>query len=189
MPNIILYFKIYLNTSMNEMLKNSFVIPLFFLFVFFQSAFVFGQNEQMHNPSNDVTSQSVEHVQEIPEYDQNFYFIDPAENHPLNPALKETDTFQAKFLNMLFILALLIGFMILASWALKKMMKSRITQINQASSIKVLETRQLSPKSVLYLIEVEGEILLIGESPTAVTHIASFPAAVETKIPPFPQRR
>ena len=57
----------------------------------------------------------------------------------------ESDTFQAKFLNMLFILALLIGFMILASWALKRLMKTKINQLNTTNNIKVLETRYLSP--------------------------------------------
>ena len=86
----------------------------------------------------------------------------------------ESDTFQAKFFNMLFILALLIGFMILASWALKRLMKTKLTQLNTGSSLKVLETRYLSPRATLYLVEVQNRTLLIAESPTAVTFLTEL---------------
>ena len=104
-------------------------------------------------------------------------FIEP---HTLPDSLKdkvenETDTFQAKFFNMLFILALLIGFMILASWALKQLMKSKITNLNTASNIKILETRYLSPRATLYLVEIQDKAFLIAESPTAVTYLATLP--------------
>jgi len=92
---------------------------------------------------------------------------------------RESDTFQAKFLNMLFLLALLIGFMILASWALKRLMKTKIGQLNTASNIKVLETRYLSPRTTLYLIEIHDQAILIAESPTAVSCVATFPQEPE----------
>lgn len=95
----------------------------------------------------------------------------------------EADSFQTKFFNMLFILGLLIGFMILASWALKRMMKSKITQLNTASSIKVLETRYLSPRATLYLVEVQDQSFLIAESPTTVTYLTAFPVQKEEPSP------
>jgi flagellar protein FliO/FliZ len=85
-----------------------------------------------------------------------------------------SDTFQSKFLNMLFLLGLLIAFMILASWALKRLMKTKISQLNTSSSIKVLETRYLSPRATLYLVDVQGQQLLIAESPTSVSCLASL---------------
>ncbi len=85
----------------------------------------------------------------------------------------EGQSFESKFFHMLLILGLLIAFMIIASWALKRMMKSRVTQINTSSSIKVLETRYLSPRATLYLIEVEEETFLIAESPHAITLLES----------------
>lgn len=92
---------------------------------------------------------------------------------------RESDTFQAKFFNMLLILGLLIGFMILASWALKRMMKTKMSQLNTASTIKVLETRYLSPRATLYLIEIEDRTFLIAESPTNTTYLANFPSKIE----------
>jgi flagellar biogenesis protein FliO len=86
----------------------------------------------------------------------------------------ETDSFEAKFMHMLVVLGLLIGFMILASWALKKMMKTRIQQMNISSDIRLVETRHLSPRCTLYLVEIQGSSLLIAESPSTVSHIATF---------------
>ena len=135
----------------------------------------------------EEANKDTEIKKEIP-YD-NSYFQDSQSEYylkeePINNHLKEGDNFQAKFLNMLFILTLLIGFMILASWLLKRMMKARITQINQASYIKILETRQLSPKSVLYFIEIENKKVLIGESQTGLHFISNFDAVDNTASDP-----
>lgn len=92
---------------------------------------------------------------------------------------RETDSFPAKFMRMLFILVLLIGFMILASWALKRMMKTRLTQLNTTSSIKIVETRALSPRATLYLLEIQGQTLLVAESPTTVSVLPFSPLQEE----------
>lgn len=101
-----------------------------------------------------------------------------------NQVERESDTFQAKFFNMLLILALLIGFMMLASWALKRMMRSKMTNLNTAGNIKVLETRYLSPRATLYLVEVRDQNFLIAESPTHVTYLATFNPEQEESSPP-----
>lgn len=86
----------------------------------------------------------------------------------------ESDDFQAKFFRMLFILALLIGFMIVASIALKKMMKTRIGALNQGSQIKVVDSRSLSPRTVIHIIEVEGRRLVVAETASTATLLASL---------------
>ncbi|MFI0435653.1 MAG: FliO/MopB family protein [Parachlamydiaceae bacterium] len=98
--------------------------------------------------------------------------VDERWNHQLS---HEAESFEKKFFNMLIVLGLLIGFMFLASWALKRMMKSKLSHLNTGSAIKLLETRYLSPRATLYFIEIEGQTLLIAESPTAVTHLKTFP--------------
>lgn len=148
---------------MIAMTKNYLFAPLLFLLLLLNPLAGFGQTEYSEEPDVETASNL--------EYFEEFAAISPWEELKSD----EPDQFQAKFLHMIFILALLIGFMILASWALKRMMKARITQVNQTSLIKVLETRQLSPKSSLFLIEIEGKMVLIGESPTTLSHIASFP--------------
>jgi flagellar protein FliO/FliZ len=156
-----------------QMIKSKCSLALSLILFLFQFSIGLCQNESIEDSVHFSPS---EQFSENPDYDENFFLAEASSVNQVN----EPDNFQAKFLNMLFILGLLIGFMVLASWMLKKMMKSRVTQINQASSIKILETRQLSPKSALYLIEVEGKIILIGESQTMINHIASFPEPIDS---------
>lgn len=153
-----------LNSVIN-MMKNDLLASLLFLLLLLNPLQGYTQTEGGSAELFQQTESLSEH-----DYFDEFAAVAPWSEH----AADEPDQFQAKFFHMLFILALLIGFMILASWALKRMMKARITQVNQTSLIKVLETRQLSPKTNLFLIEIEGKMLLIGESPTTVSHIATF---------------
>lgn len=89
----------------------------------------------------------------------------------------EPEDFKSKFFHMLFILSLIIGFMILASWMLKRMSKVRLNNINVSSAIKIIEMRQLSHKSAIYLIEVEGHHLVVAESSTGIHHLATLPSS------------
>lgn len=122
-------------------------------------------SDQVQAISKSVTTTNVEQV-DVP---------DLWTEHVEHEIEHESDTFPKKFFNMLVILLLLIGFMLLASWALKRMMKTKITQLNTSSSIKILETRYLSPRATLYLLEFQNQTCLIAESPTTVTYLTSFP--------------
>ena len=87
---------------------------------------------------------------------------------------KESDTFQAKFFHMLLILFLLIAFMFIASWALKRLMKSKLSNMNMGSTIKVIESRSISPRATLHVVAVNNQNFLIAESPTTVTYLAAL---------------
>lgn len=100
------------------------------------------------------------------------------ENHPSLEG-DDTPSYESKFIRMLVILALLIAFMLIASWALKHMMRSRLTQLNTESQIKLIESRSLSSKCILHLLEVEGKHFLIAESPTKV--ISMQPIKMEVR--------
>ena len=54
-------------------------------------------------------------------------------------------------------------------------MQGRMEQMNVSSTIKILEQRNLSPKSVLYIVEVYNKHILIGESAAGVAPISEFP--------------
>jgi len=114
--------------------------------------------------------------------------FDPGERAGIwvDPMEKESDTFQTKFFNMLLILGLLIGFMVLASLALKRLMKAKITHLNTESGIKLLETRSLSPRTTLYLVEVQDQTFLIADSPTSITPLPSIHSKIQ--MPPTKER-
>jgi flagellar biogenesis protein FliO len=54
--------------------------------------------------------------------------------------------------------------LVITIWAFKRMVKNRAYLAEQRSSIKILEKKMLSPKTMLYLVEVEKEKVLIAES-------------------------
>jgi len=134
-----------------------YLFQLMFLFFIMATASIEGQT--------DTSSRPIESA----------YPLIYPEEEGTSPIVKETDTFQMKFFNMLMVLALLIGFMILASYMLKRMMSQRVTQMNDTSVVKVLETRSLSPRSTLYLLDVKGRGLLIAESPAGVSALTMIP--------------
>ena len=62
------------------------------------------------------------------------------------------------------ILGGILGVVLLIAWLLRNFLNSRIKQVNQSNIIKVLERRNLSQKSMMYLIEVYNKQFLIGDS-------------------------
>jgi len=72
---------------------------------------------------------------------------------------------------MFFMLILLIAFLILTVWLLKKFINSRMQLAAQGKSIQILEKRTISPKSILYLLEIDGEKFLISESQVQIQKI------------------
>jgi flagellar biogenesis protein FliO len=72
---------------------------------------------------------------------------------------------------MLVILGLLIGFMFLASWSLKRMMRSKVEQLNVGNAIKIIDSRNLSTRVTIHLLEIESKKYVIAESPTGVTSL------------------
>lgn len=140
--------------------------------------------EQYENESFQTTEQPQPSDLSHSEQEERHDWIDHPEDgaileHLPHSMSHDGDSFQSKFFNMLFILGLLIGFMMLASWALKRMMKNKMTHLNTGSAIKVLETRYLSPRATLYLVEIHNQNFLIAESPTTVTYLAALPPEEE----------
>ncbi len=103
-------------------------------------------------PAKDATIQEKESslvVQNIMENQENAPLVSP---------------FPHYFRRMLLSLGLLVGLLILTVWALKRLMRSREKEINEQKKIKIIEKRVLSSKSLLYLVEVDGERVLLSES-------------------------
>lgn len=87
------------------------------------------------------------------------------------PDITEDNKFLSEFFYMLFMLGLLIGAMLLASWFLKRMASARYEALNTSSNIRVVERRAISPKTTLYLIESEGRSVLLAETPNALVSL------------------
>lgn len=108
--------------------------------------------------------------------------LTPLEEAAANDGLeKEPEDFQAKFMHMIFMLGLLIGFMLLASWFIKRMVRTRSEQLNTTSNIKVLESRYLSPKATIHVLEILGDGYVVAESPGGITYLTKIPLGEESR--------
>lgn len=102
------------------------------------------------------------------------------EEIPLPPELKEAQTiepeshFTRDLLNMLTTLGLIVALLYVVSYFLKRLLSSRVQQMNTSSVIKVVEQRSLSPKSSVYLLEVHDKTLVVGESLNGLTLLTTL---------------
>ena len=87
---------------------------------------------------------------------------------------KENDRFLGEFMNMLTTLGIIVVIILIATWFLKRMVNSRIQQLNTTSVIKIVERRTLTPKTSLYLLDINGMGYILSESTNGVTSLGSF---------------
>lgn len=106
---------------------------------------------------------------------------DPAE-FPLDPDPTEGGRFFEEFMNMVSSLGIILVGLLLLLWFLRWFNQSRLTEMNTTSTIKILERRPISQKTVVYLIEVEGTGIAFAEGHNGVTKLAEFELEkIETK--------
>ncbi len=99
---------------------------------------------------------------------------------PISVEQPEGDKFMTEFMNMLTTLGLIVVFIFLVTWFLKRMLNVKIQQMNTTSLIKIIERRALSPKTAIYLLEIGGKEIAIGESPQGITLLGDFNTAQES---------
>lgn len=125
--------------------------------------------------------------------------VEPLPETPPQPAYEdihsgkeEADRFTTELLNMVMTLLFFIGVILALSWFLKRILSARQQQVNTQSSIKILEQRNLSSKTFIYLLDVRGHTLVVAESPTSLSLLASLPTespsqSLTTTHTPFEQ--
>jgi flagellar biogenesis protein FliO len=91
------------------------------------------------------------------------------ETQEMNSPLFDDDpigeiSYWKEFSRMMMILGFILGVVLLIAWLLRGFLNKRIKQINQTNIIKVLERRNLSQKSMIYLVEIYNKQYLIGDS-------------------------
>lgn len=102
---------------------------------------------------------------------------DDGGNHPIKKksSIQETtQSYESAFMKTVMILIFILVLIGFTFWMFKRLSQSRVKQMNYMKSIKILEKRPISPKSVLYLIEISGKQILIAESQIEVRHIHNF---------------
>lgn len=111
---------------------------------------------QIQNPSKEISKPKLISDEELDKYLKEKNIGRP------EPLRTETNYWQ-EFTQMMMVLGAILIFLITAGWFLKRMMRMRMSQVNFASTIKIIDKRALHPKACIYYIEVEGERFLVGE--------------------------
>lgn len=125
------------------------------------SCFVFSplsaQDETPSAPSN--LDQPVPGEPELPEE-----FRTPAPEY----------NFTTEFTNMMSTLGLILVALLIMAYFVKRMKTVRTEQLNESSTIKILDQRTITPKGILYLVEVMGQLMVLSESPAGIQHVATL---------------
>lgn len=95
-------------------------------------------------------------------------------NNPedLEPAV-EVHYFQ-EFIKMIGSLLLVLVLIVVTIWAIRKIMHSKNRYGSSGRFIQVIEKKQLHPKACVYLIEVLGKGIVVGESSGCLETLAEF---------------
>ena len=91
-------------------------------------------------------------------------------------------SFIGSLLQMMAALAVVIGLILLAYYAANRWLPTLAPTRGINRYIRVLETRYLAPKQALVLVEVGGEYLLLGSSPTGVQLIKQIDMLEEIDV-------
>lgn len=74
--------------------------------------------------------------------------------------------FGLEFVKMLVILGIIIALLLFLSNYMKRFMQSKILQMNESSNIKVLDSRNISQRTIVHLVDIEGVQFALAESHT-----------------------
>jgi len=85
------------------------------------------------------------------------------------------------FIKMLFALAVVLGLMIASAYLLKRIISHTPAGIDNGNAINILTTRYLGPKHSIMMIEVLGQMLVVGVSSGQMTLLTQItdPALIE----------
>lgn len=96
-----------------------------------------------------------------------------------NPAAPP-HSYEGAFVKMMVTVVVLILFVFLTFWVIRKLGQGRLRGFGSNRSIQVIERKPLSPKSMLYLVEVGNQKFLIAESQLEVRRLGTIEELSET---------
>ena len=98
------------------------------------------------------------------------------------PPMPPTDIGMTLIKMLLSLLAIAL-LLFVSYWFLKRLIQNRLQRGVGKQSIEILEKRMISPKTMLYLIQVENKKILFAESHLEVKTLETFP------VLDFPQEK
>ncbi len=92
---------------------------------------------------------------------------------PLPSSKEMTTSYESAFVRMLVTLLGIVALVFATFWILRRLGKGKFT-LGSGRSINVIEKRALSPKSMLYIVEIGNKKVLIAESQVEVRALATY---------------
>ena len=93
---------------------------------------------------------------------------------PLPSSVQLTESYEGSFMRVILSLLGLIVLVIMTFWILKRLGRGRFGKFGSDKNIHIIERRPLSPKSVLYLVEIGNKRVLLSESQLEVRSLTSY---------------
>ncbi len=89
-----------------------------------------------------------------------------SQNLPEHSILNKSQepSYEHAFMKMILTLGGLLFLVFFTLWAIRKLSRGKMGTFGSIKKIKILEKRPLSPKTVLYLLELDGKQVFISES-------------------------
>lgn len=103
-----------------------------------------------------------------------FAFLAAVTEDVVEPTPMTLPSYEGAFTKMMLSVVALLVLVGLTLWVLKRLNHGRWRGLGSSKSIQILERKPLSPKSMLYLIEVEGKQFLLAESQLEVRSLCSL---------------
>ncbi|HEY2811315.1 MAG TPA: flagellar biosynthetic protein FliO [Rhabdochlamydiaceae bacterium] len=104
----------------------------------------------------------------------------PSTEMPPLPSSEElTQSYEGSFVRIIVSLLGLIVLIVATFWILKRLGRGRFGKLGGDRAIRIVEKRPLSPKSVLYIVEMGSKRVLISESQVEVRALSSVELAQE----------
>lgn len=98
----------------------------------------------------------------------------PSDIKSITPQDQATHSYEKAFIKMIFILIAILAVVFIIFYLFKRFSSSRMALSNHSRSIKILEKRAISPKSMLYLIEIGGQKILLAESQLEIRNVSNL---------------
>jgi flagellar biosynthetic protein FliO len=86
----------------------------------------------------------------------------------------ETVSFFPSLIKMIFALAIVLGMMLGAMFLVRNFLQQTTPAMNSGSMIKVLASRYLGPKNSILVVDVAGQIIVIGLSGQQMTLLTTI---------------
>lgn len=101
--------------------------------------------------------------------------------HDVTTDVVQDNRFLGEFFYMLLMLGMLIGVVLAAGYFLRRLTSSRIEALNTSSRIKIQESRSLSQRSQISLIEVDDNEYIVAENHAGISILAIKNSCVDTE--------